>query len=147
MVAAPPLAAVLGKAHQFLTFTTPPALQWAVAEGLADTAAIAALHRGWAETRAVLREAIGEAGYVALPDAATWFTCIDLAASGLDLRDAEFSDRAVREAGVATIPLSAFTEGGEPRHLVRLCHCKPAALLREAAARLGAFRENLLAEA
>ncbi len=147
MVAAPPLAALLGRAHQFLTFTTPPALQWAAAEGLGDTAAIDSLRRGWGETRAVLREAIAAAGYVALPDAATWFTCIDLTASGLALGDAEFSDRAVREAKVATIPLSAFTETGEPRHLVRLCHCKPAALLREAAARLGAFREQLLAEA
>lgn len=33
MCAAPALATALGRAHQFLTFTTPPALQWAVAEG------------------------------------------------------------------------------------------------------------------
>ena len=32
--AAPAMATALGRAHQFLTFTTPPALQWAVAEGL-----------------------------------------------------------------------------------------------------------------
>lgn len=35
MCAAPPIAAVLARAHQFLTFSTPPNLQWAVAEGLA----------------------------------------------------------------------------------------------------------------
>ncbi|WP_163278022.1 aminotransferase class I/II-fold pyridoxal phosphate-dependent enzyme, partial [Klebsiella aerogenes] len=35
MCAAAPIARVLSKAHQFLTFTTPPNLQWAVAEGLA----------------------------------------------------------------------------------------------------------------
>ncbi|NWP15500.1 aminotransferase class I/II-fold pyridoxal phosphate-dependent enzyme, partial [Escherichia coli] len=33
MCAAAPIARVLSKAHQFLTFTTPPNLQWAVAEG------------------------------------------------------------------------------------------------------------------
>ena len=147
LVAAPPLAAAVGRAHQFLTFTTPPALQWAVAEGLGRLDLIEDLRRGWGETRAVLREALTEAGYTALPDAATWFTCVDLAASGLALGDAEFSDRAVREAGVATVPLSAFTEGGGPTSLVRLCHCKPAPMLREAAARLGAFRARLLTEA
>ncbi|MGH6786518.1 MAG: aminotransferase [Novosphingobium sp.] len=146
MIAAPELAAVLGKAHQFLTFTTPPALQWAVADGLAHDAVIDGLVDGWAATRAMLAEAIADAGYVALPNAATWFTCIDLAASGIALGDVEFCDRAVAEAGVATIPLSAFGESGQPSHLVRLCHCKPAALLHEAAARLGAFRAKLLAE-
>ncbi|MEI9849827.1 MAG: aminotransferase class I/II-fold pyridoxal phosphate-dependent enzyme [Sphingomonas sp.] len=35
MCAGPALARGLAKAHQFLTFTTPPNLQWAVAEGLA----------------------------------------------------------------------------------------------------------------
>jgi len=35
MCAAPDLAAVLARVHQFVTATTPPALQWAVAEGLA----------------------------------------------------------------------------------------------------------------
>ena len=34
MCAAPAMAVALGRAHQFLTFTSPPALQWAVAEGL-----------------------------------------------------------------------------------------------------------------
>ena len=33
MVAAPAMAAVLGRAHQFLTFTTPPMLQWALQRG------------------------------------------------------------------------------------------------------------------
>ncbi|WP_204306286.1 aminotransferase class I/II-fold pyridoxal phosphate-dependent enzyme, partial [Stenotrophomonas maltophilia] len=35
VAAAPALMKVLGKAHQFLTFTTPPNLQAAVAYGLA----------------------------------------------------------------------------------------------------------------
>lgn len=143
LCAAPELLRPLARAHQFLTFTTPPALQWAVAEGLAMTGTIAALQLDWANSRAALAEALDQHGFVALPNSATWFTCIDLAASGIALADREFSERAVREAGVATIPLSALYEGEAPSHLVRLCHCKPEAMLREAIARLAHWRDAL----
>ena len=48
----------------------------------------------------------------------------------------DFGPLALREAGVATIPLSAFIEGNEPSAIVRLCHCKEAATLTEAMRRL-----------
>lgn len=138
------LAGVLAKAHQFLTFTTPPMLQWAAAEGLADPAITAALHAEWSASRKVLIEGLAAAGFAVLDSAATWFACIDLAASGIALDDTAFSERAVREAGVASIPLSALWEGeGGPNTIVRLCHCKPAAMLEEAVARLSAWRAGL----
>ncbi len=144
MVAAPEVSAVLAKAHQFLTFTTPPMLQWAVAEGLADPALSAALQADWAASRAVLNSGLAHAGFAVLENSATWFSCIDLAASGIALDDMTFSERAVREAGVASIPLSALWEGeGAPRGIVRLCHCKPAAMLEEAVARLARWRGTL----
>ena len=144
MVAAPEIATVLAKAHQFLTFTTPPMLQWAVAEGLADPALAAALQADWAASRAVLNNGLAREGFAVLENSATWFSCIDLAASGIALDDATFSDRAVREAGVASIPLSALWEGdGAPLGIVRLCHCKPPVMLEEAAARLAQWRKSL----
>src|SRR5690606_15408766 len=46
----------LARAHQFLTFTSPPALQWAVAEGLAlPDDWFAARDAAWAASRARLR--------------------------------------------------------------------------------------------
>jgi aspartate/methionine/tyrosine aminotransferase len=143
LCAAPELATLLGRAHQFLTFTTPPALQWAVAEGLGRDDIMAAQLAQWSAGREALHAALTEAGLVALPSAATWFSCIDLAASGIDLGDFEFSEHAVREAGVASIPLSPFYEGDAPSHLVRLCHCKPEAMLREAVGRLANWRDAL----
>ncbi len=138
------LAAVLAKAHQFLTFTTPPMLQWAAAEGLADPAITAALHAEWSASRTVLIEGLAAAGFAVLDSTATWFACIDLAASGIALDDRTFSERAVREAGVASIPLSALWEGeGGPTTIVRLCHCKPPAMLEQAVARLSQWREGL----
>jgi aspartate/methionine/tyrosine aminotransferase len=138
------LAAVLAKAHQFLTFTTPPMLQWAAAEGLADARITGALHAEWSASRMVLIEGLAAAGFTVLESAATWFTCINLGASGIAMDDRTFSERAVREAGVASIPLSALWEGeGGPTTIVRLCHCKPPTMLENAVARLSQWREGL----
>ena len=145
--AAPDLARAIGRAHQFLTFTTPPALQWAVAEGLdrPDTW-FAAQRAGWAAARERLARGLASAGFVILPNEATWFLCIDLAASGIKLDDRTFSERAVREAGVASIPVSALFESEGPRHILRLCFAKDAAILDEAVARLAKFRDELASE-
>lgn len=143
LAAAPALAEVLGRAHQFLTYTTLPATQYAVAEGLGMDGLMAARQAEWAASRAHLNARLDEAGFTRLTGPATWFTCIDLAASGLALDDATFSERAVREGLVATIPVSAFLEGGARTGIVRLCHCKDVATLDEGVRRLAAFRETL----
>ncbi len=144
MVAAPQLAAGLARAHQFVTYATPPALQWAVAEGLAlPDAWFAARTAGWAASRQRLKEGLEAAGYAVLPNAATWFFCADLAASGIALPDREFAGRALREAGVAAIPVSALFEGDAPEHIVRFCFTKPDAMLDAAVEKLAAFRRQL----
>lgn len=138
-------ARLIGRAHQFLTFTSPPALQWAVAEGLRlPQAWFAARDAGWAADRDRLHSGLTYGGFAVMPNSATWFLCVDLAASGIELGDAEFARIAVREAGVAVIPVSALFEGkGAPRHIVRLCFTKAGASLDEAAERLAAFRRKL----
>lgn len=144
LCASPDLARAIGRAHQFLTFTTPPALQWAVAEGLHRPDDWFAPQRAtWAAVRERLARGLAGAGFVVLPSEATWFLCIDLAASGIALDDRAFSERAVREAGVASIPVSALYEGEGPRHILRLCFAKDAGILDEAVARLARFRDAL----
>ncbi len=50
----------------------------------------------------------------------------------------------MREAGVATIPVSALFEGeAPPEHIVRFCYTKPDAMLDEAVERLAEFRRVL----
>ena len=138
------LMVAIGRAHQFLTFTTPPALQWAVAEGLErPDAAFAPQRERWAASRLALKAGLERAGFVVLPGDATWFLCVDLAASGLSLSDREFSERAVAEAGVASIPVSALVEGDGPQNILRLCFAKDVAVLDEAVERLAAFRDAL----
>ena len=140
MCAAPEMAGMAARAHQFLTFTTPPALQYAIAEGLTEDTLIDSRTAGWAASRQQLNDGLVQAGFAVLPGVATWFTCIDLAASGLALDDVTFADRAIHEAGVASIPVSALFDDGSPSSIVRLCHCKSPEMISKAVARLAAFR-------
>lgn len=125
IVASPENAAVAARAHQFLTFSTAPNLQAAVAFGLEQG-------DGWIEpmrqrfSRALTRmsEGLKQAGYEVLEPASTYFLCVDLKASELDVDDQSFATAAVEQAGVATVPVSAFAEQNSSRHLVRLCFAK-----------------------
>lgn len=142
-VATPPLADMIAAQHQFLTFTTATPLQWAVAEGLALPDAWHDAHAAiYAPRRAQLIAGLEAAGYVVLPGAGTWFVTIDLAASGLPADDEAVAERLIREAGVASIPVSAFYRDDTLRGYLRLCFAKQEAVLDEALGRLAAFRAS-----
>ncbi|MFP5330268.1 MAG: aminotransferase [Alphaproteobacteria bacterium] len=141
-VAAPPLSAAIAKAHQFVTFTTPPNLQSAVAYGLGKAADyFDAMRSDFQTARDHLRSGLADAGFAVLPAEATYFLCVDLAASGAGNDDLGFCERAVREAGVAAIPLSAFYAEDPVRNVIRLCFAKQTATLDEGVARLSTARQ------
>jgi aspartate/methionine/tyrosine aminotransferase len=142
LVAAPPLTAVLAKAHQFLTFTTPPNLQAAVAYGLANSGDwFAAMPRDLAASRDRLADALRAEGFAPLISAGTYFLDVDLAASGVAEDDRNFCLRAVKEAGVAAIPVSAFYEENPVTSIIRLCFSKRDETLDEGARRLARARD------
>ncbi len=137
MCAAPALSAVLAKAHQFLTFTTPPNLQLAVAYGLGkDVGYFDAMRAGYQTSRDHLTAGLAARGYAALASPATWFVTVDLAASGIAMTDAQWCHWAVEEVGVAGIPVSAFYHDDPVTNVVRLCHAKEAATIDAALQRL-----------
>jgi aspartate/methionine/tyrosine aminotransferase len=125
MIAAPELASVVARAHQFLTFCTPPNLQSAVAFGLEEGDSwLQPMRRRFERARDRMTEGLRSAGFTVLDAAATYFLCVDLRASGIDLDDESFARAAVERAGVAVVALSAFAEQDPSRHLVRLCFGK-----------------------
>ena len=143
-VSAPQLAERIAARHQFLTFTTPPALQWAAAAGLAlPDAWFEAQRLRYAALKARLVYGLEQAGFAVLPCSATWFVTVDLAASGLPAGDAALAERLVREARVASIPVSAFYAQAPETGYLRLCFTKDEAVLGEAVARLAQFRSAL----
>jgi len=125
MAAPPEMASVAARAHQFLTFATPPNLQAAVAYGLNDGDEwIAPMRARFAWARDRMTEGLRKAGFTVLDSASTYFMCVDLAASGIQRDDEAFAKQAVEKAGVAVVPLSPFAEVDPPRHLIRLCFAK-----------------------
>ena len=142
MCAAAPLARHMARAHQFLTFTTPPNLQVAVAFGL-DTLGdwLAQMPVGLAASQQRLAEALTQEGFAVLPSQGTYFLNLDLAASGVTLADHAFARLAVEQAGVATIPVSALYETYPVTTILRLCFAKADTTLDEGAERLARARD------
>ncbi|MFZ4690822.1 MAG: aminotransferase [Polymorphobacter sp.] len=143
MCAAPELTAALAKSHQFLTFTTPPNLQAGVAHGLGKPAEwFTAMRAGFQRSRDRLVAGLSAAGYAMLPSAGTYFVSIDLAASGIAAGDIEVADRLL-DAGVASIPVSAFYAENPVTSTLRLCFAKQDSIIDAAIERLSAARSSL----
>jgi aspartate/methionine/tyrosine aminotransferase len=146
LCAAPPLTRALAAAHQFLTFTTPPNLQAAVAWGLEHYRDwFATMPAGLQRSRDRLASGLTAAGYQVLPSAGTYFLNVDLRASGLEIGDRDFCLASVREHGVAAIPVSAFYAEDPVTHIARLCFAKADATLDAAVERLAQARLALAA--
>jgi len=142
LCAAPALTHGLSRAHQFLTFTTPPNLQTAVAFGLDDSGDwFTAMPRELQASRDRLSAGLTRQGFAVLPSQGTYFLNVDLAASGVSEGDRDFALRAVKEAGVAAIPVSALYEADHVTHILRLCFSKADATLDLGIERLARARD------
>jgi aspartate/methionine/tyrosine aminotransferase len=139
--AAPELITPVTRAHQYLTFTTPPNLQAAIAWGLAKPGAwFDAMRAGFQHSRDRLAGGLSEAGFSVMPSEGTYFLCVDLAASGLPPQDDAVCRRWVAEAGVGAIPVSALCPDRPVTNVVRLCFAKADATLDQAVDRLAGAR-------
>jgi aspartate/methionine/tyrosine aminotransferase len=135
--AAPALMKVLSKAHQFLTFTTPPNLQTAVAYGLGkDDAFFEEMRADLQRSRDRLANGLREIGLPPLESQGTYFLNVELAPLGLNIDDESFCKKMVHERGVAFIPVSAFYAENPVTTVVRVCFSKKDATLDAALERL-----------
>jgi len=140
VMAAPELMRVLAKAHQYITFTTPPNLQAAVAYGLGkDDGYFEGMRADFQRSRDRFANGLRDLGFSVLPSAGTYFLNVDIGPLG-ESDDIAFCQRLVAEHGVAAIPVSAFYAEGAVRNVVRFCFAKHDATLDKALERLAALR-------
>ncbi|MFN3673299.1 MAG: aminotransferase [Bosea sp. (in: a-proteobacteria)] len=140
VMAAPPLMRVLAKAHQYITFTTPPNLQTAVAYGLGkDDAYFETMRADFQRSRDRFAAGLTALDYAVLPSVGTYFLNVDIAPLG-ESDDVAFCKRLVMESGVAAIPVSAFYAESAVKTIVRFCFAKHDATLDAALERLGRRR-------
>jgi len=140
----PELMDGFAKAHQFLTFTTPPNLQRAVTYALGKPRSyFDEMCAAFQRSRDRLVGALEGEGFVTLPARGAYFVSIDLPASGIAMGDEAFARHAI-EHGVATIPFSAFyaLPGAPP--LVRLCFAKNNDTLDRGAEALAKARRGVV---
>ena len=136
--AAPPILRVLAKAHQFITFTTPPNLQAAVAYGLGKADAyFHGMRRDFERSRDRFVGGLRALGFPVLDAQGTYFVNVDLEPLGLNEDDESFCRRLVAEHRVAAIPVSAFYAADPIRSVVRFCFAKRDQTLDAALDRLG----------
>lgn len=137
VIGAPETLAPVAKTHQFLTFTTPPNLQRAVAAGLdKDDAYFAGLAAEMQRKRDVLRDGLASVGFEVLDAEGTYFITADFRPLGFHGDDVAFCRHMTVEAGVTAVPLSAFYDGSDVRHFARFAFCKRENVLTEAVDRL-----------
>jgi len=130
------LVSVVTKAHQFLTFTTSPALQTGVAHGLTHEMDYPIqLTQRLQKNRDVLAAGLTKLGFEVQPCEGTYFLTAGITKLTNE-KDFAFCERLIREAGVALIPLSAFFKSGTPDTFVRFAFCKQQALIEQSLERL-----------
>jgi methionine aminotransferase len=129
----------LRKVHQFNTFSIAAPLQHAIARYLARYPdAWHGLSAFFEAKRDLLAGLLRGSGLEPVPAAGTYFQLIDYGALSQE-SDVKFAERLIREAKIATIPLSPFYANPPAMTLLRLCIAKQDTTLRAAAERLCAF--------
>jgi methionine transaminase len=138
-VAPPELTRELRKVHQYNTFSIVAPLQYAIARYLSQfPAAWTGLSTFFEAKRNLLAGLLRGSGFEPVPAAGSYFLLVDYGALSQS-SDVDFADRLIREAKVATIPLSPFYAAPPQMTLLRLCIAKREETLKTAAGRLCAF--------
>jgi methionine transaminase len=133
----------LRKVHQFNTFSIASPLQHAIAHYLSSHPdAWHGLSGFFQAKRDLLAGLLRGSGLEPVPAAGTYFQLIDYGALSQD-SDMNFADRLIKEAKVATIPLSPFYAHAPHMTLLRLCIAKQDATLKAAAERLCEFAQQV----
>lgn len=137
ITAAPALMKAIMKAHQFLTFTIPPALQLGIAHGLEfGDDYYQTFTQEMQDQRDLLAQGLCEVGFKVLDTHGTYFLTCDFSPLGFEGDDAAFCRYITEKAGVTAVPTGAFYQQDGPSHFVRFCFCKQPSLLEEAVRRL-----------
>ncbi|MDR3519010.1 MAG: aminotransferase [Azospirillaceae bacterium] len=138
VTAAPALMQPVARAHQFLTFTTPPNLQTAVAYGLGkDDGYFRDLVSTLQARRDRLAAGLAAIGWTVLPAQGSYFLVADFTPTGFAGTDHAFCHDLTVAAGVTAIPLSAFYQDPVTSRCIRFCFCKSDGLVDRAIERLG----------
>ncbi len=129
------LMAEIRKVHQFMVFSADTPMQHALADALAEPASYLDLAAFYERKRDLLVDLLAQSRFELLPSRGSFFMLARFRGFSNE-RDSDFVQRLIRDARVATIPLSAFYTDGTDTGVIRLSFSKDDATLIEGAQRL-----------
>ena len=123
------------KVHQFMVFSADTPMQYAFVEALSNPRSYLDLSAFYQHKRDLLARELSESRFELLPSEGCFFMLARFRGFS-DESDSDFVLRLIRDAKVATIPLSAFYTDGTDSGLIRLSFSKDDETLIEGARRL-----------
>ncbi|CAI1694411.1 MAG: pyridoxal phosphate-dependent aminotransferase [Serratia proteamaculans] len=123
------------KVHQFMVFSADTPMQYAFAEALGNPQSYLGLATFYQQKRDLLANALQDSRLELLPSRGSFFMLARFSGFSSE-SDNDFAVRLIREAKVATIPLSAFYSDGTDTGIIRLSFSKDNETLLEGARRL-----------
>jgi methionine transaminase len=123
------------KVHQFNCFSCFTPAQVALADYLKNKEAYLSLPRFMQQKRDYFVELMKQTKFDLLPTSGSYFVCASYGRFS-DEADKDLAIRLTKEAGVATIPLSAFYHNQKDDKVVRFCFSKQNRTLQQAVERL-----------
>ncbi len=128
------------KLHQFNVFSVNTPVQYALADYLTDKESYLSLNTFFQEKRDLLVHALAGTPFKPLPCEGTYFLLVNYEAVS-QLPEGLFCTELAKQYGVATIPVSAFYDGGHEQSLARICFAKTTETLNRAIERLAKVAE------
>ncbi|OYD76976.1 UNVERIFIED_ORG: 2-keto-4-methylthiobutyrate aminotransferase [Burkholderia sp. CF145] len=123
------------KVHQFMVFSADTPMQYAFVEALSNPQSYLGLSAFYQHKRDLLARELSESRFELLPSEGSFFMLARFRGFSAE-SDSDFVLRLIRDAKVATIPLSAFYTDGTDSGLIRLSFSKDDETLIEGARRL-----------
>lgn len=137
-IAPVPLMKEFRKVHQFNCFTCHTPTQVALTEFLKNREAYLSLSSQLQEKRDYFIRLMKETRFTIQPSHGSYFICGTYEKISRE-SDMDFAIRLTKEAGVATIPVSAFYHDGKDDHVLRFCFSKKRETLENAVERLARY--------
>lgn len=121
------------KVHQFNAFCCDTPKQVALADYILQTEPYKELGKDMQKRRDYLAKGLSGLPWTPIPSHGSYFQCFSV---GNAMSDKLFAEKLVIEAGVASIPVSAFYNKGDDFGIIRLCFAKKVETLDAAIERL-----------
>lgn len=123
------------KVHQFNVFSVNSPMQQAIAQYIQEPSNYNGIGSFFQQKRDYFRSLLKESRFKLLPCHGSYFQCVSYNDIS-DEKDTDFSERLIRDFGVASIPVSAFYQKGTDHKIIRFCFAKENTTLALAAEKL-----------